>query len=115
MDIPRPFAARQRRIRQAFYSLIGIILIVAVTAGLSRLEPAAPPVDRGTVWMGEVKRGALTRRVRGLGTLVPEVIRWIPASTQGRIERVLIQAGARVSSDTVILELRSRGEITYSN
>ena len=105
MDIPRPFAARQRKIRQAFYALVGIVSIVAVTAALSRLEPAAPPVDRGTVWMGEVKRGALTRRVRGLGTLVPEVIRWIPASTQGRIERVLVEAGARVSSDTVILEL----------
>ena len=105
MDIPRPFAGRQRRIRQAFYALIGITSIIAVTMGLSRLQPAAPRVERATVWLGEVKRGALTRRVRGLGTLVPEEIRWIPASTQGRIERVLIQPGARVSPKTVILEL----------
>ena len=105
MDIPRPFAARRRRIRHILYLLTAIASIAAISAGLSRLEPAAPRVDRSTLWMGEVKRGDLTRRVRGLGKLIPEVIRWIPAATQGRVERVLIQPGERVIPETVILEL----------
>ena len=105
MDIPRPFAARRRRIRHTLYLLTAIVSIAAISAGLSRLEPAAPRVERSTLWMGEVKRGDLTRRVRGLGKLIPEVIRWIPAATQGRVERILIQPGERVTPETVILEL----------
>lgn len=105
MDIPRPFAARRRRIRQTLYLLTALVSIAAISAGLSRLEPAAPRVDRSTLWMGEVKKGDLTRRVRGLGKLIPEVIRWIPAATQGRVERVLIQPGERVTPETLILEL----------
>ena len=105
MDIPRPFAARRRRIRHTLYLLTAIVSIAAISAGLSRLEPAAPRVERSTLWMGEVKRGDLTRRVRGLGKLIPEVIRWIPAATQGRVERVLIQPGERVTPGTIILEL----------
>ncbi len=107
MDIPRPFAARRRKIRHTLYLLSVIISIAAISAGLSRLEPAAPRVDRSTLWMGEVKRGDLTRRVRGLGKLIPKVIRWIPAATQGRVERVLIQPGERVIPETVLLELSS--------
>lgn len=105
MDIQRPFAARRRKIRRTLYLLSVIVSIAAISAGLSRLEPAAPRVDRSTLWMGEVKRGDLTRRVRGLGKLIPEVIRWIPAATQGRVERVLIQPGERVAPETEILEL----------
>ena len=97
MDIQRPFAARRRKIRHTLYLLSVIVSIVTISVGLSRLEPAAPRVDRSTLWMGEVKRGDLTRRVRGLGTLIPEIIRWIPAATQGRVERVLIQPGERVT------------------
>lgn len=105
MDIQRPFAARRRKIRHALYVLSVIVFIGTISVGLSRLEPAAPRVDRSTLWMGEVKRGDLTRRVRGLGKLIPEVIRWIPAATRGRVERVLIQPGERVSPETLILEL----------
>ena len=105
MDIQRPFAARRRKIRHTLYLLSVIVSIAAVSAGLSRLKPAAPRVDRSALWMGEVKRGDLTRRVRGLGKLIPEVIRWIPAATQGRVERVLLQPGERVAPETEILEL----------
>lgn len=105
MDIPRPFAVRRRRIRRTLYVLTTLVSIAAISAGLSRLEPAAPRVDRSTLWMGEVRKGDLTRRVRGLGKLIPEVILWIPAATQGRVERVLIQPGERVTPETFILEL----------
>jgi HlyD family secretion protein len=76
-----------------------------VTFGLSRLRPAAPSVDRATVWTDEVKRGPMLREVRGLGTLVPEDIRWIPAQTDSRVDRIVNRPGAIVKPDTIILEL----------
>src|SRR5512135_3104200 len=105
MDIPRPSAARQRRIRRIIYGVIGLVVIALVTVGLSRLKPAAPTVEKSTVWFDTVKRGPMVRQVRGLGVLVPEDIRWIPAVTQGRIERIVIRPGAVVTPDTVIIEL----------
>ena len=65
----------------------------------------APSVERGTVWIDTVKRGPMVRQVRGSGTLIPEDIRWIPATTQGRVERILLRPGAEVKPDTVILEM----------
>ncbi len=105
MDIPRPSAARQRRIRRIIYGAVGLVVIALVTIGLSRLKPAAPSVDKSTVWPDTVKRGPMIRQVRGLGVLVPEDIRWIPAVTQGRIERIVARPGATVTPDTVLMEL----------
>ncbi len=76
-----------------------------MTYGVSRLRPAAPGVDRATVWIDTVKRGELTRQVRGSGILVPENIRWIPATTSGRVERLVLRPGAQVTPTTVILEM----------
>lgn len=83
------------------------MLVLAVTLGLSRLKPAAPTVERGTVWIDTVKRGEMLRQVRGTGTLVPEVIQWIPAATDGRVQRIAVLAGTPVKADTVILELNN--------
>ncbi len=105
MDIPRPSAARAKRIRHSLYAIGVVILIPLVTIGLSRLKPAAPSVERATLLIDTVKRGEMLRQVRGLGTLVPEDIRWIPAMTEGRVERRLLRPGAVVSADSVILEL----------
>jgi len=105
MDIPRKSAARQRLIRRIIYGVVAILLITATTVVLSRLKPAAPTVERATVWIDTVKRGPMLREVRGLGTLVPEDIRWIPASTEGRVERRLVEPGTAVRADTVLLEL----------
>jgi HlyD family secretion protein len=105
MDIPRPSGAAQRRRRQVIYAAIGIVCIALVTLGISRLKPAAPSVERSTVWIDTVKRGPMLRQVRGLGTLVPEEIRWIPAATEGRVDRVLVLPGAALKNDTVLLEL----------
>jgi HlyD family secretion protein len=84
---------------------IGIILILAITLGVSRLKPAAPGVERSTVWVDTVKRGPMLRQVRGLGTLTPTDIRWLPAATEGRVERLLIQPGTKVKANDVILEM----------
>jgi len=105
MDIPRPSAARERRRRRILYAALGATALTLITLGLSRLKPAAPTVERATVWMDTVKRGSMIRQVRGLGTLVPEEIRWIPAATEGRVERIVVQPGTPVRSDTVILDL----------
>ena len=64
------------------YGAAALVAIVLITVGVSRLKPAAPSVDRATVWVDTVKRGPMLRQVRGSGTLVPEEIRWIPATTQ---------------------------------
>ena len=106
MDIARPpIVARRRRIRRITYGAAGGLAVLLITLGLSRLKPAAPEVQRSTLLFDKVKRGPLLREVRGLGTLVPEEIRWIPAVTEGRVERIVIQPGTPVRPDTVILEL----------
>jgi multidrug resistance efflux pump len=73
--------------------------------GLSRLKPAAPTVERATVWVDTVKRGPMLRQVRGLGTLVPVEIRWIPAVTEGRVDQILALPGVQVKPDTLLLQL----------
>jgi HlyD family secretion protein len=105
MDIARPSMARQRRIKRIIYSVVGLLTILGISLGLSRLKPAAPSVESGTVWPDTVKRGPMLRQVRGLGTLVPEEIRWIPALTEGRVERLRLLPGAEVKADTVLLDL----------
>jgi HlyD family secretion protein len=96
---------RKKKIRRALYVSGFLLVIVLISVGVSKLKPAAPSVDRATVWIDTVKRGPMLRQVRGSGTLVPEEIRWIPATTQGRVERLVLRPGATVHPDTVILEL----------
>jgi HlyD family secretion protein len=105
MDIPRPENKKRKRIRQLAIGGGTTLLLVAVTVGLSRLEPAAPSVDRDTQYIGEVSRGEMLRQVRGPGTLVPREIRWIAAQSAGRVERVVVRAGAVVEPDTILVEL----------
>jgi HlyD family secretion protein len=106
VDIARPESVkRKKKVRRVLYVAVGLVAIAAITLAVSRLKPAAPTVERATVWIDTVKRGPMTRQVRGSGTLIPEDIRWIPATTQGRVERILLRPGAEVKPDTVILEM----------
>jgi len=105
MDIARPSNVKKKRIRQAVYAGTGLLAVVLVSVGLSKLKPAAPTVERAVVWPDTVKRGPMIRQVRGLGTLTPEDIRWIPATTQGRVERIILRPGTPVKADSIILEL----------
>jgi HlyD family secretion protein len=108
VDIARPPSViRKKKIRRAIYGAVALIVVAGITVGVSRLKPAAPTVDRATVWVDTVKRGQMLREVRGSGTLVPEDIRWISATTAGRVERIVLRAGAIVEPKTVILELSS--------
>jgi HlyD family secretion protein len=107
MDIARPSIAGQRRRRQIIYAAVGIVLVALVTMGLSRLKPAAPTVERSTVWVDTVKRGSVLRQVRGLGTLAPMEgsIQFLPAVTEGRVDKILELPGAQVKADTILLEM----------
>lgn len=105
MDVPRKGAARNRMIRRIAIAAVVILAIPLITWGLSQLKPAAPPVERATVWIDQVKRGPMLRQVRGLGTLVPENVLWVPAQTDGRVERILVRPGAQVQPNTVLLVL----------
>ena len=105
MDIARPSNAKKKRIKQAIYAGVGLLAVALVSVGLSRLKPAAPTVERAVVWPAKVERGPMVRQVRGLGTLTPEDIRWIPATTQGRVEKIILRPGTQVKTGDVILEL----------
>ncbi|MFZ0979911.1 MAG: efflux RND transporter periplasmic adaptor subunit [Candidatus Acidiferrales bacterium] len=105
MDIARPDVKRQKKIRRYIYIGAALLVIVVVTAALARLKPAAPSVDRSTIWTDTVKRGPMLREVRGLGTLVPETVWVIPAATEGRVEKRYLLPGTPVKANTVILDL----------
>ena len=107
MDIKREGASRRRLIRRISFGSAVLVAILLTTVGLSRLKPAAPSVERATVWIDTVKRGPMTRQVRGLGSLVPEQMLWIPATTDGRVERIMALPGAPVKPDTVLLVLNN--------
>ncbi|MEO6238757.1 MAG: RND transporter, partial [Vicinamibacterales bacterium] len=113
VDIARPSQARKKKIRRIAWATLAIGAVVAISLGVSKLKPAAPTVDRAVVWIDGVKRGSMLRQVRGSGTLVPEDIRWIPARSQGRVERIVLRPGAQVTPDSIILEL-SNPELTQS-
>lgn len=110
MDIPRPGNLRKKRLRQGGIAAAGALVLAASTVGLSRLEPAAPSVERASVWIDTVKQGQMLREVRGPGTLELHEIRWIPAQTDARVERILVRPGAVVKPDTVIVEM-SNGDL----
>jgi HlyD family secretion protein len=106
MDIKRaPQSKIKKKIRNAIMIVVGIAAIGGITYGLTKLKPAAPTLDRSTAVIETVKRGEMVRDVRGNGTLVPEITRWVPAPADGRVEKILLQAGVEVDPSTVIVEL----------
>lgn len=108
MDIPRTGARRRKIVRGVIIGVILLAAIPAVTIALARLKPAAPGVEMSTLWPGTVKRGPMVLEERGLGTLVPEDTLLIPATTDGRVQRILIRPGTPVKPDSVIMTLTSQ-------
>jgi HlyD family secretion protein len=109
MDVARPDIARRKKRRRLFFSLAALAAMAAVTIGLSRLKPAAPTVEKSSIWTDTVKRATgeipMLRQVRGNGSLVPEQIQFVQSETDGRVERILVKPGAEVTADTVLMEL----------
>ena len=105
MDIARPDSLKRKRTRQLTSGGTVLVVVLLMGVGVARLKPAAPGVERATLWIDTVQRGPMIRQVRGTGTLVPEDLRWIPAATSGRVERIIVQPGSEVTASTVVLEL----------
>src|SRR5258708_1393787 len=107
MDIARPELKLQKRRRQIVMFGIAAVVVVAVTIGVMRLKPAAPSVERGTVWTDVVKRGPMLRQVRGPGSLIPaqEAVRQIPAETEATVVRIRVLPGSQVQADTILVEM----------
>jgi RND family efflux transporter MFP subunit len=107
MDIARPEFKTQKRRRQAALLVLTVLAVAAVSVGVLRLKPAAPTVERGTVWTDTVKRGPMLRQVRGLGSLVPtqESVRQIPAETEATVVRIRLLPGSQVKADDILLEM----------
>src|SRR3954471_9739893 len=105
MDIQRPDQTKAKRRKRIIYGSIAVIALVAITIVLAKLKPAAPTVEANLLYPDTVKRGEMLRQARGLGTLVPEEIRWIAARTQGRGDKIVLRPGAQVEPGTIILQL----------
>src|SRR6187549_1943301 len=107
MDVPREGAAKKKLIRRIIAGVVVLGVAGGITFWLSKLQPAAVSVEFSTVWPDTVKRGPMLRNVRGMGTLVPEEILFVPAISEGRVERIHLRAGAIVKANTVLLELNN--------
>jgi len=105
MDVKREGVVEARKKKQRILYVVGGVAFVVLAVWVSRLEPAAPTVDRSTVWMDKVARGSMLRQVRGPGTLVPVEIRWVAAQTEGRVERIVVLPGTDVEETTLIIEM----------
>jgi HlyD family secretion protein len=105
MDIKRESHSKKTRRRRIIYAAAAIVLVSLGFMGLAQLKPAAPTVDRTAVWIDTVRRGTMLRQVRGLGTLVPEAIWWVPATTDARVQQILVRPGTEVTAETVLMEL----------
>src|SRR5882757_8257401 len=107
MDIARPDIKAQKRRRQSIFVAAVVLAVAAVSVGVSRLKPAAPTVERGTVWTDTVKHGSMLRQVRGLGSLIPsqESVRQIPAETEATVVRIHMLPGSQVEAGTLLLEM----------
>src|ERR1041384_8786638 len=102
MDVPRQGAKKKKQIKKVLYAIIIVAIVGSVTFAVSRLKPADPYVDPNTLYKGTVTRGTFVRQVRGLGTLVPEEIRYVPALNAGRVEKRNVQQGQQVKAGTEI-------------
>jgi len=107
MDIARPEFKERKRRRQIAMAAVVVVVVAALTVVVYRLRPAAPSVERGTVWTDSVKRGSMLRQVRGIGSLVPsqESVLQIPAETEATIIRILMLPGSLVKADSVLVEM----------
>ncbi len=107
MDISRPDIRKKKLRRQIIVLVLVAVAVTAAAWGVMRLKPAVPSVDASTIWPETVKRGDMVVQVRGLGTLVPreESIELIPAQTEATVVRIRVLPGAKVTPDTVIMDL----------
>ena len=107
MDIQRKNVGRKKAIRWTITAVLLLAAVGGISYALTKLKPAAPSVEMSALWPDQVRKGPMVLEVRGLGTLVPEDTMLITATTDGRIERILVRPGTPVQADTVVMILTS--------
>jgi HlyD family secretion protein len=108
MDIARPDLLQKRKRRFVAYAAAAVVVVALGLIAVYRLKPAAPTVDRSTIWPDTVKRGPMIRQVRGsTGSLVPreDSIELIPAQTDATVVRIRVLPGTKVTPDTILMDL----------
>ncbi|MGH9518105.1 MAG: hypothetical protein ACRD2D_00580 [Terriglobales bacterium] len=106
MDKARdPKFLKRRKIKRILYAVVAVVVLAGVSLAVSRLKPAPPTVDGGSVWPGQVAQGTMERQVHGLGTLIPEEVRTITAITAGRVEAIPVLPGSSVKANSVLVQL----------
>jgi RND family efflux transporter MFP subunit len=108
MDIARPDFKKKRIRRLAIWAGVAVVGLTLLMLAVSRLKPAAPSVERSTIWPDTVKRGPMIRQVRAsTGSLVPreDSIELIPAQTDATVVRIRVLPGAKVTPDTILMDL----------
>lgn len=104
MDIARPATPILRR-RRTLWLIAGVAALAVALAATLALGKAAPSVARSDVWIGTARQGEMKREIRANGTLVPRQVRWITAGAAATVQQVVVEPGARVKADTLILQL----------
>ena len=108
MDIARPDLKQKKQRRLVIWGGVAAVIVAVAVVAVARLKPAAPTVDRSTIWTDTVKRGPMIRQVRAsMGSLVPreDSIELIPAQTDATIVRIRVLPGTEVTPDTVLLDM----------
>ncbi|MGZ7080321.1 MAG: efflux RND transporter periplasmic adaptor subunit [Thermoanaerobaculia bacterium] len=105
MDVIREGNDRSKRVRTMRRWAVATAVVIAGALALCHLKPSPPAISRSNAWIDTVRRGTLQVQLRGSGVLTPEDVRWVPAATDGRVERIYVQAGVAVTADTVLIEI----------
>src|SRR5262245_52595943 len=108
MDVPKsPIDRTKKRRRRVVAAGLGVAAVVVVALAASRRGRPAPTPGRSGLWIDTVKQGPMVRELQGVGELVPEddASRWVSAELDGRVDRKLLEEGAAVGPDTVLLQL----------
>lgn len=105
VDVARTGAGRKRLIRRVVWIVGGLLAASLLSVAVTRLKPAVPLVEWSSVWPDKVRRGPMLRQVRGIGTLVAEDTLFVPAVTDGRVDRIVTRPGTPVTPETVIVML----------
>jgi HlyD family secretion protein len=105
MDVPRQGATKRKTVKRSLI-VAGLLLAAGgITFGVSRLQPALPSIESGTAFADTVKRGPMLRQIHGTGSLVPQDVVWISAQTDGRIEKIFVEAGSPMTTGAPIMQL----------
>ena len=97
---------QKKTLLKKIWPLAIVVAVIAIAIHFSAyLLQADFVIDNDTLVYGEVKQGPFSISVRGAGLLVPDKIKWLSASVDGHVERVVVKPGKAVKKGDLIIEL----------